>query len=158
MNHKRWLLFFWQVELGVWLCERLWFNRRRVGGCSCQSGRLVKQCGVYATERTDTSVKIAGERGEHHRTHVSERVWVTEGVKLCCSSHTNEFCPPPISPSSHSCWFWPWKSALSFVEQWKQSMSSHCHSPPLSPLLHFLSNRMLWIRLQRCVEGYNCSI
>lgn len=52
--------------------------------------------------------------------------------------------------------FWPWKSAVSFIEQWKQSVLSHCHSPPLPPLTHFLRNRnpTLWIQHQRWVKGH----
>lgn len=34
-------------------------------------------------------------------------------------------------------------------------MPSRCCSPPLSPLFHFLRNRMLWIRHQRWVKGCN---
>lgn len=110
--------------------------------CSCQSGRLaVKQWEVCATE---SKWRVVDERGGQRRTrwrfiHVVDMMLLMASVRH-----------PSIA--THSCKFRPYKSAVSFVGQWKQSMLSYCHSPPLSPLNHFLRNRMLWIGLQRCVK------
>lgn len=111
------------------VCEILWFNHKQKGICSCQSERLVWQCAVCAIQRTHTSVKRVEKQREHRWTHVSEHVCVSEEVQLCCSLHTNDPCPPPISPLSQLLVL-----ALKVSGEFRRTMKNNQCCPIATPL------------------------
>lgn len=158
MNYKLWLIFLGKCAcLGMRFCVLVCVLTAARGGNSQLSVREVSRT-IRSLCNWEHERKC--EKGWRAKRTLSD---IFERKCICvCLGGGVELMSPLTHPWLLSSTSLPLFTAVSFgleSQPWvsmnneNNQCSSPRHPPPLSPLTHFLSNRMLWIRHQRWVKG-----